>query len=212
MALQGGGGPGAAIPGDPVAVMDAATEAEARANADATRRVDALTGRLAGMNAVMPDPSVGMHPSPTAVDAAVRRDRGEQVPGFDTPDPYGLGPNATVKPLDPATQAMLNAQLDAFGTGAKESVVEPFVMLKGLTPGISDDLGGHRQDLRDGLDHAVHHPWETAKAAVGWDDLSHGRYAHWAGTFAPGVAVTIVTAGTAGPVAASARRPHRPGC
>jgi hypothetical protein len=63
-------------------------------------------------------------------------------------------------------------------------------------PGVSEEEGERAaQETIDGYEYIVEHPDEAALAYINWDDLSHGRYGEWLGSFGPDVVITVVSGG-----------------
>ena len=87
-------------------------------------------------------------------------------------------------------------QLGGFADGVRDGVVEPVKMVGGLV-GLNGGTSDAWSDLGQGLKHGVTHPADFGKALIGWDDLSAGRYGHWAGELVPGIAAAFVTGGAA---------------
>lgn len=86
--------------------------------------------------------------------------------------------------------------ITGFLDGAWDSVRDPAVMVGGLI-GLHGDTGQNWANLGTGLWHGVTHPLDLGKAAIDWNDLSHGRYAHWAGELAPSIVAAFFTGGAA---------------
>lgn len=183
--------------------MAAALAAELVANA--VRGVISCMARLSGMDPEMSGLTALMGPPTPAIDFPGLRPANGPIPGFGSPLADGPVSTTMAQPLDTGTQERIREQLAEFGNGAKEAVVEPAAMVKGLIPGLSDDLGGSWKDFGTGLGQSVLHPVETGKAVIGWEDLAAGRYAHWAGGLVPGVVAGVATLGTGAAVSGVVR-------
>jgi hypothetical protein len=111
-------------------------------------------------------------------------------------------PSCPTTPTTPATTDDGNwwdgtvEQLGGFADGVRDGVVEPVKMVGGLV-GLNGDTSDNWSDLGQGLEHGVTHPADFGKALIGWDDLSAGRYGHWAGELVPGIAAAFATGGAA---------------
>lgn len=101
--------------------------------------------------------------------------------------------------LDAATRQPNWAQrnLGALGnvaTGFAEAASTTGDQISGL---LSGDVDTYRQ-IAEGVPQALSHPVEAAKATIGWDQLSAGHYAEWAGGLGFTVAAAVLTDGAAG--------------
>jgi hypothetical protein len=89
-----------------------------------------------------------------------------------------------------------------FGDGVWDGVKDPVVMVGGLV-GLHGDVSDNWSALGGGLWHGVTNPLDLGKGIIGWDDLSNGRYAHWAGNLLPGAVAAFYTGGAAAAVKGS---------
>lgn len=86
--------------------------------------------------------------------------------------------------------------IKSFGRGAWDGIADPAEMVWNLRP-FHDGTGQAWSDLGSGLWYGVTNPVEFGKGLIGWEHLSQGEYAYWAGNLLPGVAATVATGGGA---------------
>lgn len=89
--------------------------------------------------------------------------------------------------------------IKSFGRGAWDGIAEPAKMVWSLRP-FHDGTGQAWSDLGSGLWYGVTNPLEFGKGLIGWEYLSQGEYAYWAGNLLPGAAATVFTGGGAAAV------------
>ncbi len=83
-----------------------------------------------------------------------------------------------------------------FFDGVRDGVVEPVAFAGGLV-GLNGDVTDNWVSLGRGVRHGATNPGDFVKAAVNWEDLSEGNYAHWGGELLPSVAAAFATGGAA---------------
>ena len=79
-------------------------------------------------------------------------------------------------------------QAGGFSTGVYDGLVDTGTLAAGLL-GIKGDAADNWKALRAGLIDSVVNPKESAKSAVGYEDLAAQEYGHWAGSIVGGVGI-----------------------